>query len=210
MTEEQSKEKLSFIAEARREQMLEAAIRTLDEIGYVKTSLSQIAKRAGISTALISYHFSDKTDLMNFVLTKLAERSTSFVLERVRKETTAQAKLNAFIAASLDYQRTHPAHYTALVEIVFNARTPDNIPYYKLNDEDEDDALKRELLQILRDGQSSGEFGPFHPEVMASLIRGAIDEYTLTFGDTKKLDPETYCRELVELVSRAVKAESKK
>jgi hypothetical protein len=57
--------KQSFIAEARRAQIIEAAIRTLDEIGYVQASLAQIAKRAGISTALISYHFSDKDDLMN-------------------------------------------------------------------------------------------------------------------------------------------------
>lgn len=45
-----SEGKQSFIAEARREQIIEAAINTLDEIGYVKASLAQIAKNAGIST----------------------------------------------------------------------------------------------------------------------------------------------------------------
>jgi TetR/AcrR family transcriptional regulator, transcriptional repressor of bet genes len=205
MTEDRAKEKQSFIAEARREQIFEAAIKTLDEIGYVKTSLSQIAKRAGISTALISYHFSDKNDLMNHVLMKLLEGSTSYVLERVRRERTAQAKLNAFITASLAYQGTHPAHYAALLEIIFNARTPDNIPYYKLGGEDEEDQLMQELQHILREGQEKGEFGVFHVDVMASMIQGAIGEYMLNFAVTKKVDLETYSRELVKLVEKVTK-----
>ncbi|MBK3494253.1 TetR family transcriptional regulator [Viridibacillus sp. YIM B01967] len=49
-------------------QIMQAAIMPLDEIGFVKISLSQIAKRAGIFTALVSYHFSGKSDLMNYVL----------------------------------------------------------------------------------------------------------------------------------------------
>lgn len=37
--------KQSFIAEARREQIITAAIEVLKEIGYVSTSLSKIAKK---------------------------------------------------------------------------------------------------------------------------------------------------------------------
>lgn len=196
--------KQSFIAEARREQIVGAAIRTLDEIGYVKASLAEIAKRAGISTALISYHFADKNDLMNHLLTKLVERSTAYILERVRREKTPQEKLNAFIAASLAYQGTNPAHYAALLEIVFNARTPDNIPYYKLGD-DEEDPILQELQQILREGQEQGIFSVFNVEVMANLIQGAIGEYMLNASITKKVDLETYSSELVKIVGRATK-----
>src|SRR5699024_9218631 len=139
--------KQSFIAEARRDQIIEASIKTLDEIGYVKASLAQIAKRAGISTALISYHFTGKNDLMNHLLMTLVEKSAAYILGRVHQEKTPQEKLNTFIIASLEYQTTHTAHNTALIEIVFHARTPDNTPYYKLNDDDEDPMLK-ELGQI--------------------------------------------------------------
>src|SRR5690625_5028884 len=96
---QKNEEKQSFIAEARREQIVEAAIKTLDEIGYVNTSLAQIAKRARISTALISYHFTDKNDLMNHVLMKLLEGSTSYILERVRQERAPYEKLHTFIVA---------------------------------------------------------------------------------------------------------------
>lgn len=195
--------KTSFIAEARREQITEAAIQTLGEIGYVKTSLAQIAKRAGISTALISYHFRDKEDLMNHVLLNLLQKSSSYILERVKQESTPQAKLNAFIEASLAYQGTHHANNIALIEIIFNARTPDNIPYYQLNDED-DDPILHELREILAEGQKQGAFGAFHIEVMANMIQGAIGEYMLNSPLMKKVDLETYSKELVKIVNQAV------
>ena len=194
----------SFIAEARREQIVDAAIKTLDEIGYLKSSLAQIAKRARISTALISYHFADKEDLMNHLLMKLVEESTSYILERVGREQMPQEKLNAFIVASLAYQGTHHAHNAALIEIVFNARTPDNIPYYKVND-DEVDAIMEELRQILHEGQKQGIFGEFNISVMANMIQGAIGEYMFNASITKEMDLETYSGELVRIVERAVK-----
>lgn len=196
--------KSSFIAEARREQIIEAAIKTLDEIGYVKASLAQIASRAGISTALISYHFADKTDLMNHLLTKLIERSTAYILEKVHQESTPAKQLNTFIMASLAYQGTHAAHNTALLEIIFNARTPDNTPYYKLGD-DEDEPILQALEQILRNGQEQGDFGVFNVNVMASMIQGAIGEYMPISTITKKVDLETYSSQLVNIINQAVK-----
>lgn len=200
--------KPSFIAEARREQIIEAAIKTLDEIGYVKASLAQIASRAGISTALISYHFADKNDLMNHLLMKLIERSTAYILEKVHQENTPPQRLNTFIVASLAYQGTHPAHNAALLEIIFNARTPDNTPYYKLGD-DEDEPILLELEQILQNGQEQGFFGAFDVNVMSSMIQGAIGEYMPISAVTKKVDLETYSSQLVKIVNQAVKVDIK-
>lgn len=195
----------SFIAEARREQIIEAAIITLDEIGYVKASLAQIAKRARISTALISYHFTDKSDLMNHLLTNLLEGSTTYILKEVQQETTHHRKIETFITASLAYQGTHPERNTALIEIIFNARTPDNIPYYKLSDDEDEDPIMNELKLILYDGQKKGAFGEFNIDVMANMIQGAIGEYMFNTDITKKVDLKTYGSELVNIVNEALK-----
>lgn len=195
--------KQSFIGEARREQIIEATIQTLDEIGYVKSSLAQIAKRAGISTALISYHFEDKNDLMNHLLAKLLEESTLSILKRVHQETTPERKIEAFITESLMYQGTHPERNTALIEIIFNARTPENVPYYKLSDEN--DTLMDELKAILHEGQTSGSFGDFNTDIMASMIQGAIGEYMFHSTITKKMNWETYSKELVKVINQSLK-----
>jgi TetR/AcrR family transcriptional regulator, transcriptional repressor of bet genes len=198
--------KQSFIAEARREQIMNAAIQTLDEIGFVKASLAQIAKRAGISTGLISYHFSDKNDLMNHLLMNLVDKSATYILERVQKEEKAAAKLRTFIDASLAYQGTQPMHFTALLEIIFNARTPDNTPYYKLTDDLEEDILLSELIHILRTGQEKGDFGSFNVYVMANSIQGSIGEYMANSAIRDQVDLETYSKEVIETFEKATKA----
>src|SRR5690625_1646655 len=204
MSDNQLKEdKQSFITEARREQIIEAAIKTLDEIGFVKASLAQIAKRAGISTALISYHFAGKNDVMDHLLMTLLDQSTSYILQRVHLEKTPNEKLKTFIHASLEYQVTHPAHHIALIEIVFHARTPDNTPYYKLND-DEDPILK-DLEQILQNGQNEGLFGDFHVDVMANMIQGDIGEYMFNAPLMEKVDVQMYSKELIHIVEKALK-----
>ncbi|KJS49545.1 TetR/AcrR family transcriptional regulator [Desulfosporosinus sp. BICA1-9] len=205
MSNNKAEEKQSFIAEARRTQIVDAAITTLDEIGYVNASLAQIAKRAGISTALISYHFKDKNDLMDHTLMALLASSTSYVLARTKAENTVREKLHAYISASLAYQGTHAKHNAALLEIVFNARTPENIPYYKLSD-DEEEPVMLELKQILHDGQNKGEFRQFNVDVMASAITGAIGEYMLLANPniTAKVDLESYSEELVKIFDKTI------
>ena len=199
-------ERQSFIAEARRAQIIEAAIATLDEIGYASASLAQIAKRAKISTALISYHFRDKNDLMDQTLIALVSGSTEYILARTREAQNPLDKLHAYIVASLAYQGTHLPRYTALLEIIFHARTQENVPYYKIGDDEEEPDL-RELLDILRDGQRAGIFDDFNAQVMANAIRGAIGEYLLNPTLTANVSLEEYSAELVRLFDRAILAD---
>lgn len=195
----------SFISEARRDQIIEATIQTLDEIGYVKASLAQIAKRAGISTALISYHFTDKQDLMNHLLMNLLERTNAYILGQVYRENGTQEKLAAFIQSSLEYQNAHPARNAALVEIIFNARTPDNTPYYKLGDDDEN-ILLDELQKILLSGRNEGVFEDCNIDVVANMIQGAVGEYMFNQALSKKVDVKTYAAELIRIVNKALMA----
>lgn len=193
----------SFIADARRTQIINAAITTLDEIGYVRASLSQIAKRAKISTGLISYHFKDKEDLMNHTLLTVLENTTSFVSDNLKVAKSNRDKLHTYILSSLAYQDKHREQYHALLEIIFNARTPDNIPYYKLND-GEEEPLLIQLQAILRNGQEQSEFREFNVLVMANAIQSAIVEYVGNPTLSAKIDPTTYSEELVALFDRAI------
>lgn len=197
-------DKPSFITEARRAQMIEAAIVTLDEIGFANASLAQIAKRAGVSTALLSYHFQDKNDLMDHTLMTLLHEMVTYVGARVEAAETAREKLHAYIASHLAYQGTRPKHNAALIEIIFHARTPDNVPYYKLEDDGEEDPMAAMLQGILADGQASGDFGPFLVPVMASAIQGAIGEQLAGTSITSGLDLETYSAEVIRLFDKAL------
>lgn len=195
-------DKKTFIAEARREQIMKAAIEVLEDIGYESTSLARIAKQAEISTGLISYHFSGKEDLMNHTLHYLVEKEWMFVAERTKEKRTFTEQLTAFIKASLDYQVMHRSNNIALIEIVFNARTPDHTPYYLLEDDVGDP--KTELLRdILDRGQEANEFGRFRSQAIMNIIQGAISESMLTLQNN--MDVKEYRKDLVESILKIVK-----
>ncbi|MED1558682.1 TetR/AcrR family transcriptional regulator [Bacillus paramycoides] len=192
----------SFITEARREQIIKAAVEVLKEVGYVSTSLSKIAKKANISTGLISYHFSGKEDLMNNTLMYLVEQEWLFINARVSQKQASTEKLKAFIEASLAYQVINRTNNIALIEIVFNARTPDHIPYYLLED-DEEDLIKGLLQEILLQGQESKEFRDFNIQVTATIIQGSIAESLIS--SQSKMSLENYSEELKKSILKIVK-----
>ncbi|MEB8085678.1 TetR family transcriptional regulator [Staphylococcus pseudoxylosus] len=192
-------EKAHFIADARREQMMDATIETLNEIGYKKVSLSKIAKKAGISTGLISYHFSGKDDLIQHTFLYLIQQELHYIQEKVKSLENSSKQLTAYINASLDYQYTKPKNNIALIEIVFNARNSENIPYYLLDDDD-NDLLKNLLRDILTRGQISGCFSDFCPEIMTVMIQGIISESMLS--PQKRLDG--YKEEIVQNILKLV------
>lgn len=191
----------SFIAEARREQIIKATIQVLDEIGYVNISLAKIAKMAKVSTGLISYHFKDKEDVLNNTLVYLVKTQLDYIKERVSKKEAAYDRLIAFIEASIAYQGTHSVNNIALIEILFNARTEDNVPYYKLSAEEED-PLYRYLQEILESGQKTNEFSNFNAKNLSTMIQGAISESMLVSGID--FDLEGYKNDLVAMVTKIV------
>jgi TetR/AcrR family transcriptional regulator, transcriptional repressor of bet genes len=200
-TDDQEAPKRSFIEQARRTQIVTAAIATLAEIGYGKASLAQIAKRAQISTSLIPYHFADKDDLIYQTLNDIATSWNRYVEEQVAVAGAAPAQLRSYIEANLAYMGTRPTHYAALIEILFNARTPDGVLLYR-SDTEEDPAVTL-LKTILTHGQQTGAFRAFDVQHMALAIRGAIDGF---FAEMHKpgANLEAYTAEVVDLFARAL------
>ncbi len=192
--------KRTFIEEARREQIVSAAIETLAEVGFVKASLAQIAKQAGISTSLIPYHFKDKDDLMEQTVTDLSLAWTKYVEGRVAEGTSAREKLHIYIESNLAYMGTRPKQFLALLEIVFNVRNADGSLRYVT---DEQDPSFIPLQHILTEGQQNGEFRQFDVHNMAIAIRGAVDQF-LSQMNAARPDLEAYTADLIDLFDRAI------
>ena len=191
--------KRSFIEEARRAQIVSATIETLAEEGYLKASLAQIAKRAGISTSLIPYHFKDKDDLMEQTVTELSDEWIAFVQKKVDSGTSAREKLHNYIESNLAYMGTRPKHFLALLEIVFNVRNKDGSLRYVV---DEEDPGIIPLQEILSDGQENAEFRKFDVRHMAIAIRGAIDQFLGQLNPSRP-DLDSYTTDLIDLFDRA-------
>lgn len=59
--------------DARRIQLIEATIETMAQHGYARTTLTQVAKTAGLSHGLVNFHFQTKEKLLIETLLFLAE-----------------------------------------------------------------------------------------------------------------------------------------
>jgi AcrR family transcriptional regulator len=195
--------KRSFIEEARRAQIVAAAIETLADIGYGRASLAQIARRTQISPSLIPYHFRDKDALIYQALIDIAAAWEGYVAAQVAAATTPTERLRSYIAANLAYMGTRPSYFAAFVEIIFNARTEDGILLYRLDDEDAGLTL---LKTVLTSGQQAGAFRPFNVQHMALAIRGAINEF---LGEMHKsgANLEAYTAEIIDLFMRGIAPE---
>lgn len=195
--------KQSFIAEARREQIIQACIDALNEYGYTNVSLTKVAQKAKVSTGLISYHFSGKMDLVNQTLLYLLNKKLDFISGKVVQEQTSISQLKAYIEASLAYQVANYKNNIALIEIVFNAKDEEGVPYYRADDEEEDQ-LNALLKDILLEGQKRKEFSDeFDVEMMCVLIQGAIEESMLY--QNKSFSYEKYKDELIRMITKIVR-----
>lgn len=202
--EDRSREpkELSFIEKARRAQIVETAIDTIATLGYGRASLAQIAKRAGISKGVISYHFAGKDDLLKQIIIEVFSAGAIYMLPRIQAESTPTGMLRAYIESNLEFMRTHRKHIMAIVEIWANFRTDDG----KMGiDPTWLESGLQDLERLLRHGQEVGEFRPFSTRVMATAIRGAIDSIPPQMVGNENLDLDFYAKELVTLFDRATR-----
>jgi betaine-aldehyde dehydrogenase len=89
------------IEDARRRQLVEVTIDSLAELGYVGTTLAQIASRAGVSPGLVAHYFGDKEGLLDATFRSLARRVGNQVRSRLRQVSTPRARIQAVIDANL-------------------------------------------------------------------------------------------------------------
>src|SRR5579875_757748 len=192
----------TFTEQARRAQIVAAAITTIAEVGYRNASFAQIARRAGLSTTgLISYHFAGKDELIGEVVRTVVAEMGRFMAERMRAAggagRSAAAALRTYIEASVEFIDTHREQMKALTGIFISG----GFSY----DAADEQAAVSPLEDILRAGQASGEFRDFDPAVMATLIQREIDGLPFLLDMRPGLDVAAYGREVVTVFDLATR-----
>lgn len=199
----QAKADRTFTENARRAQIVRAAIETIGELGYARTSFGQIAKRAGLSsTGMISYHFNGKADLVAEVVKEILAASVVYMRERIEAADGPAARLRAYIESNLGFMKENPREITAILDILHHSRAghPD-----AAGSDDWYGSAVRLLEEQLRAGQRTGDFGEFDPRVMAIAIRQAIDGLPTELQSRPETDVEAYAAELARTFERATK-----
>ena len=204
MVTEPEAERRTFIENARRQQIVGAAIDTIAEVGYAQASLARIAARIGVSKGVISYHFAGKDDLIKQVVIDVVEAGRAYILPRVIAESTGPGMLRAYIESNLAFMREHRNYMVAVVEILRNgALTTDGGRRVDGRDVNVAARLLEEQLARL---QAEGELrSDFDPGVMAVAIRATIDVVPHRLVREPDFDIENYAREIAAIFDLATR-----
>lgn len=204
MRSNRSDDNRTFVTNARRAQIVEAAIDTVAEDGYANASLARIAVRLGISKGVISYHFAGKDDLIAEIVTQVLQQARAYMEPRIEAQTTGPEMLRAYIQSNLEFIRDNPNQLRAVVEIVRATFAGARSPFSGNRD-----GATHILAGMLARFQSTGDFRPdFDPTAMAMAIRAVIDVAPSRLTDPE-FDVDKYAHETVtifELATRVTEA----
>ena len=191
----------SITAEARRRQIVAAAMAVLAEDGLAGASFARIAERAGVaSTRMISYHFADRDELMREVVSTVLGEAGPHIEQFVPVEAGPAAQLRGLVLGSADYYGGHRAQIAAAQEVWNGLRDGAGRRVYGLHSHE----LEFEIVgQILRAGQELGEFRDFDVRFMCVTLRHLLDGLAAALVADPAADAEALGEELAATIERA-------
>jgi AcrR family transcriptional regulator len=198
----------TFTQLKRRDQLVDCAIDAITELGFPRTSVAEVARRAGVSKGVVTYHFAAKDDLISAVIAHVLGSMTEYVRPRLLAAeplTSPEKFIAAYIGTWVEYFRTHAREVITLVRIYNSFRDESGRPNPAFDVRaDEVTAVE----QVLTRGQAEGLLGPFSARVMATSIKAVLDDLLTQFAADPDLDIEAYGTELVALFERAARPDS--
>lgn len=115
------------IEHIRRENLVVAAIGEIGERGSLDVTVSQIARRAGVSSALAHHYFGTKDRIFLAVMRHILRLYGIEVRIRLADARDARARLEAIVRASFDDSNFRPEVVSAWLNFYVKARTSPEI-----------------------------------------------------------------------------------
>jgi AcrR family transcriptional regulator len=196
---------------ATRDQLLIAAGDLMIESGNVDISLSDIALRSGLNSALVKYYFGNKSGLLMALIRKVIGRSL--------------AQLDEVIARPLPPEEKLRMHITGIVNTYFRYPYINRLLHFVITDRggSQGATMAREIVlplaraqkRILDEGIVSGRFRDVDPMLLYFHIIGACDQFfygryilQYAFGivDISADLKQNYANQLYEIISNGLLA----
>ncbi len=173
-------------AESERE-ILQAAAVLFGCQGYTSTTLEQIGKKAGYSSALVSLRFGSKEGIAEAIVARLQTRAGSEVFEP-EEGVTGLASLNRLFNGYSELLRNAEQWMRALFMLMTDSLGPLNgkIDLFRVGNE----RFAAAIEQAVREGQEAGEIRTdLDPAETAFQVLAAVRGATLLWLlDPKKVD----------------------
>jgi AcrR family transcriptional regulator len=160
----------------RRQQILEAAALVIADRGLCDTRVADIGARAGVSAALVLYYFGSKDRLLAEALTFAEDRFYLETFHELARLETAPRRLARLIELSFPPAGRGGADlagdWVLWIELWSRALRD---PEVALKREALDRRWRDTIIDVVREGQGSGEFADVDPAEFALRLAALID-----------------------------------
>jgi len=130
----------------RRAELADAALQTLAELGYARTSLREIAQTSGFSHGVLHYYFSDKVDLITHCVKRYKAQCILRYDQIVATASTAQALAKGFAEGLAATAREDAALHRLWYDLRSQSMFEDS---FRADVLEIDDSLQRMIWRIL-------------------------------------------------------------
>jgi AcrR family transcriptional regulator len=172
----------------RRAELAEAALQTLAELGYARTSLREIAQNSEFSHGVLHYYFADKVDLILCSVRQYKARCVSRYDQVTAEATTYDEMMTGFVATlgqtMRDEAHMHRLWYDIRAQTLFEAAFRDDVAEL-------DKSLENMIWRIMsRFAELSGEAQIMPPPVIYAMIDGVFQQALLKHlsGDARAIE----------------------
>jgi transcriptional repressor BetI len=85
----------------RRRKLAEAALQTMKEEGFARTTVQRVSATAGLAPGLVHHYFATKADMIEAAIRLASTEISTELVRRLAMATTPRRRLDAVIAANL-------------------------------------------------------------------------------------------------------------
>lgn len=189
------KKEATFIELARRQQILDAALKLFAEKGFHQTSLAEIAGELGISKGVISYHFDGKADLGQEVIQYIVRMLSKYVQQRVSRKETGREKLLEFVDACIDYIGENRSSYLTYIDTMGCFGTVDEkremMAWVNRN-------TREIIIGIIKSGRRDGSIGRVNAKNAADVLQGILDGMMEVIAAEPEVVNVNGCKRIIE------------
>jgi AcrR family transcriptional regulator len=162
------------LSDARRRQILKAAVQVIAEKGLCDTGIKDVADRAGTSPALVIYYFGKKDVLLAEALSFADEGFYAQTADAVAKMSSARDRLVELVRSSCSVGEAEEDFDEWVLWLDLWARAPRD-PDVARDRQALDRRWRTSITEIVRDGQAACEFAPVDAELFALRLAALMD-----------------------------------
>jgi AcrR family transcriptional regulator len=197
--------KVNPLTQIRREQLIAAAYKVINQKGYCDFTVADIAKEAELSVGLVHYYFRDKQSLLSNLFKDTQNRVRENLLAELAKASDPVEKLNIFIDQSFLLFWREKDYFNLLFEFWTQIKRNSGIrsivqKLYR--------AYREELARVFQCGVERGIFREmdvsYTATICVSIVQHTIIQHLI---DEKAFDMTEYATKIKQFIISMVMRE---